>query len=241
VLEQVGSGTDLQTNTYRVDGEVGRFEFETYRFHREGAGLVDTADLFPALTGQEWYRTVGFKEIGFVHGTLNGSFRKTADWFNRVRHQPDGTPYRTLSHNSEQEGARFLNHLSQKTEQVLSEHQFVLNQPPPEQQALYQSQALVCLASAKVAEAVKRCAPEPSDELELLKNPVPYEAPAHSVQVSIDPVGVKHQKEHRDGQPKAQKRDMSYQTVAHLQQAERCYTLNGPDRPPLGAGLSAAQ
>lgn len=191
--------------------------------------MVDTADLFPPLTGQEWYRTVGFKEIGFVHGTINGSFRKTADWFNRVRHQPDGTPSRTLSHNSDQEGARFLDHLSQKANQVITAHQFNLNQPPAEKQAHYQSQAFVCLAPDRVVEAVKTCAPDPSYEAEMLKNPVPYEALADSVQVSIDPVGVKKQKESRDGKPAEKKREMIYQTVAHLQQGDRSYTLNGRD------------
>jgi hypothetical protein len=79
----------------------------------------------------------------------------------------------------------------------------------------------------RVVEAVKRCAPDPSYEAEMLQNPVPYEKPADSVQVSIDPVGVKKQKEKRDGQPKEQKREMVYQTVAHLHQGDRSYTLNG--------------
>jgi hypothetical protein len=218
-----------QGKRYRVDGEVGRFEFETYRVEGEGGEVMDTADLFPALTGQEWYRTEGFKEVGFVQGTIQGSFRQTASWLNRVRHQPEGTPGRTLSHNSEQEGERLLKHLNQKAEQVLSEHQFDLNQPPLEQQAQYQSQALIRLDPESVLAAVKTCAPDPSYEAEMLNNPVPYEVAAESVQISIDPVGVKKQKESREGSPKAKKRDMAYQTVAHLQHGERAYTLNGPD------------
>lgn len=218
-----------------MDGEVGRFEFETYRVEGEGGEVVDTADLFPALTGQEWYRTEGFKEVGFVHGTIKGSFRQTASWLNRLRHQPEGTPGRTLSHNSEQEGERLLEHLSQKAAQVLREHQFELNQPPLEQQAQYQSQALIRLDPESVLAAVKACAPDPNYEAEMLKNPVPYEVVAESVQVSIDPVGVKKQKDSREGSPKAKKREMAYQTVAHLQHGERAYTLNGGD---IGTVLS---
>jgi hypothetical protein len=222
-------GQEEQVKRYRVDGEVGRFEFETYRVEGESGEVVDTADLYSVLTGQEWYRTEGFKEIGFVHGTIKGSFRQTATWLNRVRHQPEGTPGRTLSHNSEQEGERLLKHLTQKAEQVLSEHQFVLNQPPPEQQADYQSQTLIALDPASVLAAVKACAPDPSYEAQMLKNPVPYEVAAESVQVSIDPVGVKKQKESREGSPKTKKREMAYQTVAHLQHGERAYILNGRD------------
>ena len=227
VLEQVGSEGEIQTKTYRVDGEVGRFEFETYRVEQEGEVVVNTGELFPPLQGQEWYRTVGFKEIGFVHGTINGSFRKTSHWFNRVRHQVAGTPCRTLSHNSDQEGERVLNHLTEKAEQVLTEHQFTLNQPPADKQEQYQQQQFVALVPAEVRVVVKDCAPDESSERAMLKNPVPYEAPGDSIQVSIDPVGVKKQKESRDGNPKEKKRELVYQTVAHLQQGDRCYTLNG--------------
>lgn len=217
----------MEAKTYRVDGEVGRFEFETHRVTQDGEVVVDSRDLFAGLTGQEWYRTVGYKETAFVHGTINGSFRKTTAWFNRVRYQPEGTPCRTLSHNSEQEGERILEHLTQKAEQVFTAHQFALNQPPAEKRAHYQSQAFVCFSPDQMSEAVKRCAPEQSYEAEMLNNPVPYEAPAASVHVSIDPVGVKKQKESRDGTPKETKREMAYQTVAHLQQADCSYTLNG--------------
>lgn len=57
-------------------------------------------------------------------------------------------------------------------------------------------------------EAVKACGPEPSYELEMLKNRISYEEPADSIQISIDPVGVKKQKERRDGKPKEKKREM---------------------------------
>jgi hypothetical protein len=58
-------------------------------------------------------------------------------------------------------------------------------------------------------------------------NPVPYEVAAQSVHISIDPVGVKHQKAHHDHVPKAKKRDMVYQTVAHLHHGEHTYLFNG--------------
>jgi hypothetical protein len=51
--------------------------FETHRVEREDGVVVDTRELFPRLTGQEWYRTVGFKELGIVQGTLTGSYRQS--------------------------------------------------------------------------------------------------------------------------------------------------------------------
>jgi len=224
-----GSGeSDYTTKRYRVDGEVGRFEFETYRLERGGKVLVDTASMFPSLTGQEWYRTAGFKEVGYGHGSINGSYRHTASWLNRLRHQVEaGTPSRSLSHSSDQEGQAVVAHLEQVAHQVLARHQFEGHYPPAEQRAVYQSQAFSHQPVVKVAEAVKVCAPEPGYEAEMLANPVPYEVAAESVQISIDPVGVKKQKDKRKDSPPKGKREMVYQTVAHVQHREQSYTLNG--------------
>lgn len=227
-MVQVSGEREYTTKRYRVDGEVGRFEFETYRLERGGKVLVDTASMFPSLTGQEWYRTAGFKEVGYGHGSINGSYRHTASWLNRLRYQAeDGTPSRSLSHSSDQEGQAVLAHLEQTAQQVLETHQFEGHYPPTEQGAAYQNQAFSSQPADKVAEAVKACVPEPGYEAEMLANPVPYEVGAESVQVSIDPVGVKKQKEKRKDSPPKGKREMAYQTVAHIQHGEQSYTLNG--------------
>jgi len=222
-----GHAGEVQTRTYRVDGEVGRFMFETHRVEREDGAVVDTRELFPRLTGQEWYRTVGFKELGIVQGTLTGSYRRSTAWLNRLRHQAPGTPTRTLSHNSEQEGLGLLAHLEQQTADILAAHEFSDDHPAPAQQAHYQQQAWVTHPAEQVQAAVLQCAPDASYLEEMAHNPVPYEVAAQSVQVSIDPVGVKHQKETHNQVPKEQPRDMVYQTVAHLQHGEREYLFNG--------------
>jgi len=218
---------DIETTTYRVDGEVGRFTFETHRGVDAAGQVVDTQALFPTLTGQEWYRTVGFKELGLVHGTVEGSFRHSATWLNRVRHQPEGTPWRTLSHNSAREGEQLLAHLEEHAEHILKTHAFTDTQPPADEQAAYQHQKLVSQPPEQVQTALAKCAPDTRYVAEMARNPVAYEVAAQSVQVSIDPVGVKHQKEVHDHVPKEQKRDLVYQTVAHIQHRDRVYLLNG--------------
>jgi hypothetical protein len=226
-MAQASLGSEYESHRYRVDGEVGRFEFEIYRV--KGADeVVDSARIFPSLTGQEWYRTAGFKEMGYGHGSINGSYRHTTTWLNRLRHQQDeGTPSRTLNHSSEQEGQALVAHLEQLARQVLEAHQFEGHYPPAEQRTAYQNQTFRCQPAQQVVEAVQACAPDPSYEAEMLANPVPYEVGGDSVQVSIDPVGVKKQKEKRkDSSPKG-KREMVYQTVAHLQHGQQVYTLNG--------------
>ncbi len=219
----------VKTTPYRVDGEVGRFMFETHQVSGADGQVVDTRELFPRLTGQEWYRTVGFKELGLVQGTVTGSYRHSATWLNRLRHQAAGTPSRTLSHNSEQEGQRLLTHLEQQAAAILTAHEFAADQPPAAQKEHYQQQALVTQNADQVQAAVLQCAPDVSYRAEMERNPVSYEVAAQSVQISIDPVGVKQQKTQHDRVPKAQKRDMAYQTVAHLQHTERTYLFNGRD------------
>ena len=93
-LEQFGDLSLCEIKRYRVDGEIGRFEFDNYCEKSSGESLFST------LHGKEWYRTSGFKEIGFVHGTVEGSYRKTSDQINRMRHQEGATPFRTLRDNT---------------------------------------------------------------------------------------------------------------------------------------------
>jgi hypothetical protein len=132
-----------------------------------------------------------------------------------------------LSHNSEQEGVRLLAHLEKKSAAILAQHEFIDQQPPAAQQAQYQHQTLVTHTAEQVHTAVLQCAPDESYITDMTRNPIPYEVATQSVQVAIDPVGVKHQKETHDKVPKEQVRDMVYQTVAHLQHREQTYLFNG--------------
>ena len=66
--EQFPGGT-LMTNRwpYRVDGELGRIEFPTYRVCQEDRTVYNTArDLFIPLGCWERYETTGFKELAFI-------------------------------------------------------------------------------------------------------------------------------------------------------------------------------
>lgn len=50
-----------------------------------------------------------------------------------------------------------------------------------------------------VDEAIARCGLSPEEEAHVIQNPVTYEAPEQTINISIDDVGAKKQKEHRDG------------------------------------------
>ncbi len=93
-----------------MEGEVGRFEFLMYDVRDireiEGEVISKHRESFPLLPGKKWYRTRGFKELAYVHGSPHQSYRKTSRWLNRVRHQPGATSARTLQDNTESEGVQ---------------------------------------------------------------------------------------------------------------------------------------
>ncbi len=94
---------------YWVDGEVGRFEFTTHQVCDGERTLYDTAsEFFPQRGRWEWYKTSGFKEVAYIHGVTEASYRKTSRWLNRVRDQSEreGTPARSLQAQAEGEGIR---------------------------------------------------------------------------------------------------------------------------------------
>lgn len=148
---------ELIPKTYRVEGEVGRFEFlmydavdvraieeEVIRHHR---------DLFPRLPGKKWYRTRGFKELAYVHGTTAQSYRKTSRWLNRVRHQPGATSARTLQDSTEAEGERLREHIYQKADGILQEQEVSSQGKPLNQETNQRFEESLCLKPEEVESA----------------------------------------------------------------------------------------
>lgn len=223
---------------YQVDGEVGRFHFNTHRFAGQDGFSYNTAtDLFPALKAKELYRTVGFKEIAMMLGDVVNSYRKTTALINRVRHQQiGGTPYRTLQANTEKEGGQVIDYLEKKTTHVLKRHRFcedgsyqgdpkVLGDPKPAQ-----------LPQQIIQAAAQRVGSQYSAE-ELVSNPVIFEDPSKSVDIAIDDVSVKRQSDARGADAKVaeqqSKRKYVHNTVIRVDKDQRRYSL-------VGAGIKVA-
>jgi hypothetical protein len=234
-LQAAGSLTECEVKPYRIDGEVGRITFDTYWVPQTGAAADDPArSLFPTLHAQEWYRTTGFKELALVHGTAEESFRKTRDWLNRVRHQKDATPSRTLRDNATAEGRQISAHLAQRATAILHEHDFGTAGVPTAAATDHSQRTLVTLPAAQVTQALQACAPEPEWVTEMATNPVPYEDPARSTNVSLDDVGVKRQKATRQGVAEpAKKHKYVHNTIAHIAHAGASYIISGQGVGPV--------
>ncbi len=213
-----------------MDGEIGRFRFEVY----EAVGVkaegetISVRALFAPLSGKRWYRTEGFKEVAYVHGSTNESYRKTAALLNRIRHQPDGgTPSRTLQDSSQREGEQLLGYLKGRSEQILKDHP-VTEPGRPLSVPLVQSSSPVYLPSDAVQKALEQCRKPELVLQQMQANPIPYEDPQQTVNISVDDVGVKRQSEHRPAPSDTNEaqRKYAYQTVVHVENQVGCYRFN---------------
>lgn len=227
-LAMVDSLDACEVKPYRVEGEVGRVIFDAY-WVKETETMMDGTNrcLFPTLHAKEWYRTTGFKELALVHGAVEESYRKTSALINRVRHQADATPSRTLRDNAQAEGEQIMAHMAQQATTVLQTHGFTTAGMPMVAAVDHSQQELVTLSGEQVTQALAACAPAADWIAEMQQNPVPYEDPAHSTNVSLDDVRVKRQKATRDGQLSTQKGKYAYNTIAHIARAGASYVING--------------
>lgn len=226
----------INPRVYKVDGEVGRFEFQTHSVVDVGddeSVLFDTSvSLFTPLRGKEFYRTVGFKEIAYIFGGTEKSFRRVANGINRFRHQEaGGTPPRTLHENTVKEGAHIIDYLDKTSKCVLERNDFSSDGQYTGQKADYYSKIEpICLKDQDISEMAGLCyCPEGYSEQDLLDNPVLYENQADSADICIDDVVVKKQEENRSGNNSTdeKKRKYVHNTVAHIVSNCKKYTLNG--------------
>lgn len=183
------------------------------------------------LQGEEKYRTEGFKEIALIYGTAEESFRKTAALVNRIRHQEEGgTPFRTMRETTEREGMLLQEHLEEKVSSIFQDKGLTIEGHP--QDRIWDSASLT---SPLVEEELKALLIDPDlPEVwitDMLSNPVAYEAPQHTVAISLDEVGAKKQKASREqdthAPPSQKKRVYVQNTVIHVEQGGCSYLLNG--------------
>jgi hypothetical protein len=228
---------------YRVDGEVGRIEFPTYRVVQDDTTPYDTArELFVPLGCWERYETKGFKELAFIRGVTEQSYNKTALWLNRVRHQDGATGSTTLRTGAEREGRKVLDCLERTTTEILRHEDFDETGQPLNPSPLWAQDAMV-LSAEQVKEAIDACHLTADERAEVERNPVRYEQPTETVNISIDDVVVKQQKQHRtstddehervEGEAQSSGRKYVHNTVAHLQHQEHTYCVTGQGVPTV--------
>jgi len=166
-----------------------------------------------------------------ILGDVESSYRKTTKLINTVRYQEvDGTPCRTLQDNTEKEGARVIDYLEKKTNDVLKRHRFTEGgayKGDSEDLASIQARQL---PEETIQQAAAHLDSEYSLE-EIRSNPVCLEDPSSSVTICIDDVNVKKQSEERGRAPidsdKQGKHKFVHNTVARVDKDQENYCLVG--------------
>ena len=217
-----------------MDGEIGRFSFETYhKANLYGEVLYNTSrEFFFPLQGEEKYRTEGFNEIALMYGASEESYRKTSSLLNRIRHQDEGgTPFRTVREAVEHEGRLLHEYLENKTSAIFKENGFTPEGYPQASYPKLLTPNTSILEEEDIEELLDHSRYVTDYKSEILSNPVPYEKTQTSVNISIDDVGAKKQKEHREGKPtdppSEKKRVYVQNTVVHVEKGGEAYILNG--------------
>lgn len=235
-FEVKGNGTLINNHhPFEVDGEVGRFSFQTHSVEKEGKIIYNTAQsLFPKKKGREQYKTSGFKEISMILGTTNESYRKATFLINRMRYQEGATPLRTLQDNTDKEGAKVIEFIEKKTDSIFNQHDFT-KEGIPQSPAEYAEKQGAFLPEEEVQKAIEACEVSPEKRVEIEKNPVCHEDSTQTINISLDIVEAKRQKEKRAAMdkenPASKQRKKVQNTIAHIQKDDKSYTINSYDVP----------
>jgi hypothetical protein len=173
--------------------------------------------------------------LAFVYGSVEESYRQTADLINRVRHQPAATPARTIHEQVEAEGEKIAAHMEKKVERILTK-EGLSAKSGLESKSKYGVKKRYLKDKRLVAKAIIKCAEDKKMLKQMQANLVPYENAARSVNISVDDVGVKRQKDNRVKESgellvpnKSATTDTKYvhNTIVHLQTEESKYAFNG--------------
>jgi hypothetical protein len=156
-----------------------------------------------------------------------------------VRHQPGATSARTLQDSTEAEGERLREHIYQKADGILQQREVTPQGKPLNQGTNHRFEENLCFKPEEVESAYLNLEIPREWQLAMKENPIAYENPAHSVNISLDDVGVKKQKEERQSLDKRERenqekqRKSAYQTVVHVENQRGSYVFNA-----LGIGIA---
>jgi len=213
---------------------------------KEGKIIYDTSkSFFPILKGKEWYKTVGFKEIAMVYGAIDKSYRKVRKLINRIRYQEGATPLRTLAESVETEGSKIIDFIEYKSSRILESNNFTQEGSPKDNKIEYGCIKVPEISyftdrdglgfiggiiREEVERGIKTNLFTEDVCSEIVKNPLIYENPSNTIDIIVDDVGAKKQKETRKSE-KVEEGNTSegkyvYNTIAHIEKVDSSYTIN---------------
>lgn len=204
---------------------------------QEGITVYDTArEVFAPLGCWERYQTAGFKELAVIHGVTEQSYPRTSRLINRIRHQEGATSATTVHASVEREGKQIVACVERTTTAILPQEGFDETGPPVISNPRW-SQDGVVMCPEQVQSMRDACELAAEERAEVEQNPVIFEQPTKTVNISIDDVVVKQQKPHRIGPDQEDEvgederensgRPYVHTTVAHRQHQDQTYCITG--------------
>lgn len=181
-----------------------------------------------------------------VFGAIENSYRKARKLINRIRYQEGATPLRTLADSVEAEGSKIIDFIGYKTGRILESYNFTKEGNPKGDSIEYGSvketecscpvtnDILPSSLSVTIQKELEKAIETNlfSEEVcsEILKNPISYENSDNTVNIIIDDVGAKKQKENRKiksiEENNTPPKKYVYNTIAHIEKGDNSYTLN---------------
>jgi hypothetical protein len=234
---EVAGGEILEKpKNYGIDAEIGRLAVSTFEIQKGSQKTFSTqGEVFPETGCREYYKTVSFRELA-VFFPCDETFRKSAQKLNRVlrRKEEQEVSARTMANLVEREGEQIQAQVEKKAKGILEAHGFNAEASLRDQEKAFESLVLrdVALSREKVCQMVEELnrGQEKEKRIDFCELQETFEDPsAVKANISIDEVCCKKQKAsgRKRGSPPKGKREMVYNTVAHLQNNEaKTYTLN---------------
>jgi len=206
---------------------VGRFMFNThFAFDKNGVRFDSSRSIFTPLKPKQFYLTTGYKELAMIMGDTEESFRKTSKLINHIRCQPENiTPHRTLHDQTQKEGAELIECLKQKADDINRDNftadGVCIN---PE---ISRGDEPISIPMERIRKAISECN-SCYNPIELMNNPVICEEPSETVNITIDDVTPKRQKDTRQS-PKVTEHGRKYvhDTLCHIEFIDKKYVLAG--------------
>ena len=235
-FEEQGGELLERPKEYLIEAEIGQLEVKTFEIKKGSRKVFSTKrDVFPETGPREAHKTVCFRELAVFY-PCDETFRKSARKLNRALRRKEGREVqaRTLANLVEREGEQIQAQIEKKAERVLEDYGFTSNGLLIDQQKA--RSAIDRSDVTRTHEVVRHmieelnCGQEKEKHIDFSKLYETFEDPnAIKANISIDDVCCKKQKAdgRKKGSPPKEKREMVYNTVAHIQNKEaKAYTLN---------------
>jgi hypothetical protein len=228
---------------YAIEAEVGQLKVDTFEIKKGSEKIFSTKrDVFPETGPREHHKTVCFRELALFY-PCDEPYRKSAQKLNRALRRKEGQEVqaRTLANLVEREGAQIQAQVEKKAERILEDHGFTSHGSLIDQQkvrSVIDGSDVPCNPEV-VHYMIKELnhGQEKEKHIDFSELRETFEDPnTVKANISIDDVCCKKQKAdgRKKGSPPKEKREMVYNTVAHIQNNEsKAYTLNTSSIPQM--------